>query len=97
VVDLLEDTIRATRWYLDPANHDEAVKIAAAFDKTTPVFVDWAFTHRDQYRSPDVMPNPEALQRNVDTLWKLGLLKERLDMAPHVDLSLVREAASRLP
>ena len=96
VVDLLEDTIRATRWYLDPANHNAAVKIAADFNKQTPVFVDWAFTHRDQYRSPDVLPNSEALQRNIDTLWRLGLLKARLDVSSHVDLSLVREAASRI-
>ena len=33
VVDLLEDTIRATRRYLDAANHVEAVKIAADFDR----------------------------------------------------------------
>lgn len=96
VVDLLEDTIRATRWYLDPANHAEAVKIAADFNKAAPPSLDWAFTHRDQYRSPDVLPDTEALQRNIDMLWKLGFLKTPLDIGPHLDLSLAREAATRI-
>lgn len=96
VVDFLEDDIRATRWYLDPANHASVVKIIADFNKQSPAQVDWAFTHRDEYRSPDLLPDVDALQRNVDLLWQLGFLKSRLDMASHIDLSLVREAAARL-
>ncbi|HEY3917055.1 MAG TPA: ABC transporter substrate-binding protein [Stellaceae bacterium] len=96
VVDFLEDYIRALRWYLDPANHAEAVKIVADFNKQPVSRAAWAFTRQDQYRSPDALPDVAALQRNIDTLYKLGLLKQRLDMAPHIDLSLVREAASRI-
>ena len=96
VVDLLEDTIRATRWYIDPANHAEAVKIVADFNKQPVERANWAFTRDDQYRSPDVLPNSDALQRNVDLLWKLDFLKARLDMSKHTDLSLVREAAARI-
>jgi hypothetical protein len=43
------------------------------------------------------MPDTDALQRNVDLLWKMGFLKAPLDMNPHTDLSLVREAAARIP
>ena len=96
VVDLLEDTIRITRWYIDPANHDAAVKIVADFNKQPVARTAWAFTRQDQYRSPDLMPNMSALQRNVDLLWKLGFLKTRLDMSTHTDLSMVREAAARI-
>jgi len=96
VVDLLEDMIRITRWYTDPTNHAEAVKIVADFTKQSVPRSDWAFTRQDQYRSPDVMPDADALQRNVDLLWKLGFLKSRIDMSKHVDLSLVREAADRV-
>jgi NitT/TauT family transport system substrate-binding protein len=96
VVDLLEDTIRITRWYSDPANHGEAVKIVADFNKQPVARADWAFTRQDQYRSPDVMPDIDALQRNVDLLWTLGFLKSPIDMGKHADLSLVREAGARL-
>lgn len=96
VVDLLEDTIRITRWYIDPANHDAAVKIVADFNKQPVARADWAFTRNDQYRSPDVLPDTDALQRNVDLLWKLGFLKSQIDMSQHIDLSLVREAAARV-
>src|SRR5580700_10730020 len=33
LVDFLEDTIRAVRWYNDPANHEEAVAIVARLNK----------------------------------------------------------------
>ncbi|HEY1505794.1 MAG TPA: ABC transporter substrate-binding protein [Stellaceae bacterium] len=96
IVDFLEDTIRITRWYIDPANHEEAVKIVADFNKQPVERADWAFTRADQYRSPDTVPDTDALQRNVDLLWKLGFLKAPLDMSRHTDLSLVREAGARI-
>jgi NitT/TauT family transport system substrate-binding protein len=96
LVDFLEDTIRATRWYVDPANHAEAVKILADFNKQPLAAAGWAFTRQDQFRSPDVLPDIDALQRNVDLLWKLGFLKTQIDVAAHSDLSLVREADARL-
>jgi ABC-type nitrate/sulfonate/bicarbonate transport system substrate-binding protein len=96
LVDFLEDSIRATRWYIDPANHAEAVKIVADFNKQPLAAADWAFTHQDQFRSPDVLPDVDALQRNVDMLWKLGFLKAPIDVSAHCDLSLVREAEARI-
>jgi sulfonate transport system substrate-binding protein len=96
MIDFLEDYIRATRWYLDPAHHDAAIKIVADFNKQTPAAFDWAFTRRDQYRSPDALPDTAALQRNLDTLLQLGFLKTRIDIAPHLELDLVRAAAQRL-
>jgi sulfonate transport system substrate-binding protein len=96
VIDLLEDTIRITRWYTDPAHHDEAVKIVADFNKQPVARAAWAFTRQDQFRSPDVIPDIDALQRNVDLLWKLGFLKSQIDMSKHADLSLVREAGARI-
>ena len=96
LIDFLEDYIRATRWYIDPAHHAEVAKVVADFNKQPVSRAEWAFTRNDQYRSPDAIPNTAALQRNIDTLYKLGLLKQPLDIAPHIDLSLVREAASRI-
>ena len=36
VIDLLEDYVRATRWFLDPANRTEAIDIIARFTKQPP-------------------------------------------------------------
>ena len=36
LADFMEDALRQQRWYLDPANHAEAVKIAAEVTKTPP-------------------------------------------------------------
>jgi ABC-type nitrate/sulfonate/bicarbonate transport system substrate-binding protein len=97
LVDFLEDVIRATRWYLDPAHHAEAIRIVADFNKQPIEAADWAFTSEDQFRSPDVVPDLAALQRNVDLLWTLGFIKAHLDIARHSDLSLAHEAVARVP
>src|SRR5580700_1425338 len=57
LVDFLEDSLRAIRWYTDPKNHDEAVAIVARLNKAPPARMDWAFTDRDQYRDPNGTPN----------------------------------------
>src|SRR6201997_2182146 len=45
LVDMMEDMIRIVRWYLDPANHQEAVAIAARLTKQPPErFDSWLFT-----------------------------------------------------
>ena len=96
MVDFLEDNARAVRWYSDPANHDEAVRILADFFKQPPDRFAWAFTHRDQYRDPNTLPNIDALQANLNLLRKFDLLKADLDIRPCVDLSLVHEAVARI-
>ncbi len=96
VVDLLEDTIRSYRWYTDPAHHDEAVQIVAAFTKRPASQLDWVFTKRDDYHNPTGVPDLAMLQRNVDAVHKLGFIKAPLEVAKYADLSLVREAAARI-
>jgi len=97
LVDFFEDWIRATRWYLDPKNHDEAIKILADFTKKPPSeFTDWAFTKEDYYRDPDGKPNLKALQDNLNVQKQLGLLDVDIDIGKYTDLSLVEDAAKRL-
>ncbi|HEV2264651.1 MAG TPA: ABC transporter substrate-binding protein [Stellaceae bacterium] len=97
LVDFMEDSLRALRWYLDPTNHDQAVKLVADFTKRPPeLFTGWLLTHKDQYRNPNGLPNVAALQRNLDTAQQLGFLKTRLEASKYLDLSLVKEAAARL-
>jgi sulfonate transport system substrate-binding protein len=96
LVDYMEDMLRIERWYLDPKNHDEVAKIASKLLKIPPERFGWLFTKKDYYRDPDMMPDLVALQRNVDVVLDLGLIKSRLDVKAHSDLSLITEAAKRL-
>ncbi|HEY1505889.1 MAG TPA: ABC transporter substrate-binding protein [Stellaceae bacterium] len=96
VVDFLEDEFRAIRWYIDPANHTQAIAFTAAFMKLPPAAIDWAFTEKDNYRDPSGVPNLAALQSNLDTQKQLGFLKTDIDVKRHADLSLVEEAVKRL-
>ena len=56
----------------------------------------WLFTKADTYKDPNLIPNLDALQRNVDTTQELGFVKHKIDVAKHSDLALVKEAAARL-
>src|SRR5471030_664515 len=96
MVDFMEDMLRITRWYIDPKNHDEVAQIASKITKAPPERFGWLFNNQDTYRDPNLIPNVEALQRNVDTTQDLGFVKKRIDIKKYVDLSLAQEAAKRL-
>jgi sulfonate transport system substrate-binding protein len=96
MVDFMEDMLRITRWYVDPANHDEVAKIASNVTKQPPERFGWLFTKQDEYRDPNLLPNMEALQRNLDATRDLGFVKNKIDVNKYADLSLVKEAAKRL-
>jgi sulfonate transport system substrate-binding protein len=96
LVDFMEDSLRIVRWYLDPANHNEAMEIAARVTKQPPERFDWIFTKKDTYRDPDMKPNLDALQRNVDMTKDLGFVKASFEVKKYTDLSVVEEAAKRL-
>jgi NitT/TauT family transport system substrate-binding protein len=96
MVDFMEDTLRIVRWYLDPANQKAAAEIASTVTKQPAERFGWLFTNKDYYRDRDMLPNLEALQRNLDMTTDLGFVKGKLDLASHVDLSIVKEAASRI-
>jgi len=96
MTDFMEDVVRIVRWYLDPKNHKEVTEISGKMTKQPPERFDWVFTNKDYYRDPNMVPDLDALQKNVDTAHKLGFLKTRLDISKHADLSIVKEAAKRL-
>jgi sulfonate transport system substrate-binding protein len=94
VVDFLADSLRELRWYADPANHDEAVKIVSDFTKTPPaLWGRYIFTKGDVYHDPAGLPDLDAFQHNVETQRELGFLPAPLDVKHYADLSLVEEAA----
>ncbi len=96
MVDFMEDMLRIVHWYLDPKNHDEVAKIASKITKAPPERFGWLFTKADTYRDPNMIPDLDALQRNVDVVRELGFVKKPIDIKKYADLSLVREAAKRL-
>ena len=44
----------------------------------------------------NLIPNLEALQRNVDVTRELGFVKKQIDIKKYADLTLIQEAAKRL-
>jgi sulfonate transport system substrate-binding protein len=96
LVDFMEDTLRIVHWYEDPANHQAAMQILGDLVKRPPATFDWAFTSRDVYHDPNLMPNIVALQRNIDMTHELGFIKSSFDVKKYTDLSIVEEAAKRL-
>ena len=96
MVDFMEDALRILRWYLDPANHAQVMDICARITKQPRERFGWAYTGKDYYRDRNLLPNLEALQRNVDLTRDLGFIKASVDLAQFSDLSLVQEAAKRL-
>jgi NitT/TauT family transport system substrate-binding protein len=96
MIDFMEDMLVITRWYEDPKNHDEAAQIASKITKAPAASFGWIFTKQDTYRDPNLIPNLEALQRNVDTTRELGFVKKKININDYADLTLVKEAAKRL-
>jgi NitT/TauT family transport system substrate-binding protein len=95
--DFMEDYLIALRWFLDPKNHDEAVKITATFTKRpASVYQSFAFTNKDFYRSPTGTPDIKALQQNIDLMHDLGVIKQKVDVKPYVDLTYLSAAKERL-
>ena len=96
LVDFMEDTLRIVRWYLDEKNHQAAMEIAARVTKQPVERFDWIFTKREYYRDPNMVPNLDALQKNIDMTKDLGFVRATFDVKKHADLSIVQEAAQRL-
>jgi NitT/TauT family transport system substrate-binding protein len=97
LVDFLEDAVRATRWYTDPANRDEAIGYISAQSKLPQQALQgWLFRPgQDFYRDPKLFVNPQILQSNVDMIKQLGVIKENFNASSHVDLSPLQEALAR--
>ena len=97
MVDFMADAVRARRFYIDPKNHKEAVDIVSRVTKQPREQLDsWLFTKDDVFRSPDGVVDIAILQRNIDKMVELGFLKTSIDIKKYQDLSIVKDATSRL-
>lgn len=96
--DYLEDYLRVLSWYSDPSNVEEVLRIVTGYTKQPrDRFEGWIFAKGDYYRDPKGIPDIKALQGNLGLLKELGFLKSDIDVASYSDLSLVKEAGSRIP
>jgi NitT/TauT family transport system substrate-binding protein len=98
LVAYFEDYLVGLKAVVDPKNRERALKVVAEL-AGSPVenFSDWALLKgKDYYHDPNGRINVKALQNNIDTLFKSGLIKEGLDVAPHIDNSLVDDARKRM-
>jgi NitT/TauT family transport system substrate-binding protein len=96
MVDFMEDTLRITYWFLDPANHAEVVAIGSRLTKQPPERLGWVFTKQDYYHVPGMRPDLVALQRNVALVKELGLVGADTDVNKYSDLTVLDDAAKRL-
>jgi sulfonate transport system substrate-binding protein len=97
MADFMLDALRARRFYLDPANHQQAVELVAKVAHLPPErLAEWLFTDKDYYRDPDALPDLAALQANIDLQRELGFLKTGFDVTKFADLDLARAAIAAI-
>jgi len=97
LVDLMEDLIRVTRWFWNPANHKEAVRLASQRTKVPEsAWEPWAFTKMDSYKSPDCLPNMEAIAKGFKWFYENKYVSRPVDINRYSDLTMVIEAKQRL-
>jgi ABC-type nitrate/sulfonate/bicarbonate transport system substrate-binding protein len=94
--DLMEDSVRALHFYMDPKNREQFLEVATRVSKQPASAFGYSYTKNDLYRDPNFLPNLDSLQRAVDIMPDLGLLKAKLDVKKYADLSYVEEAAKRV-
>ena len=94
--DLMEDSVRALHFYMDPKNREQFLEVATRVSKQPASAFGYSYTKNDLYRDPNFRPNLDSLQRAVDVMPELGLLKAKMDVKKYADLSYVEEAAKRL-
>jgi NitT/TauT family transport system substrate-binding protein len=98
MVDFFADMMRVIRWFRDPANHEAAVAVAAHLTKQPAAgLAPFLFTKEDSYVDPKLEPNLESLQKNIAVMKALGFISGDVPVKQYADLSLVEEAAKRLP
>ncbi len=97
VVDYYEDYLRGLRWALDARNRDEVIRLAARYYKVPEAtLTGYYLTKADYHHDPDGIPNMEVFQKDIDLMHEMGLLPQKFDAAPSLDLSYITEARRRL-
>lgn len=96
ITDYFEDAQRGVHWFLDPANRQAMLDLAARVTKRPrESYARYLYTKDDYYHDPKMLPNVAAIQHDIDTLHKLGYIKSDFDVKKYTDLSFVDAAAKR--
>jgi sulfonate transport system substrate-binding protein len=97
LVDFFADYLRIMRWYLDPANRPEMLKLVAGVFKVPVERLDKStYNENDVYFDRNGMPDMKALQADVDLAADFGFLKEHIDLVKYTDLSIMEDAVKRI-
>ncbi len=96
VQDFVEDYVRANRWFADPANRAEALKIIADYMKIKPAQLGHLYTENDYFRDPYGMPDYPSLQSAIDIAHDAGILPDTISVKKYSDTSLIDEARKRI-
>jgi ABC-type nitrate/sulfonate/bicarbonate transport system substrate-binding protein len=98
LVDFMEDHIRFRHYLFNPNNRAAALAFTAKITKRpAALFEPWLFTIEDHWRHPDARVDEQLLQKNLENAVALGLLKERVQLAPdHLDMSLIDDGLKRI-
>ena len=95
--DFFEDHVRVMRWFMDPANRNEALHIISVYLKQPPDRLSYLFSKTDGYRDPFLVPNVRTLQDTLSVVKDAGLVPSVIQVDPkYVDLTFVEEAKRRL-
>ena len=95
--DFFEDHVRAMRWFMDPANRNEALQLIGAYIKHPPERLSYLFTKADAYRDPFLVPNGRTLQDTLTVIKEAGLVPAIIQVEPkYMDTSFVEEAKRRI-
>ena len=97
LVDFFADYLRIMRWYLEPANRPQMLKIVAGVFKVPVERLEKStYNENDVYFDRNGMPDMKALQADVDLAADFGFLKEHVDLTKYTDLSIMEDAVKRV-
>lgn len=96
MMDFFEDWVRAWRWFIDPKNKQEVLKMASSLNKIPAKKLGWYLTKEDYWRDPWARPDIAALQKNLNTAAEMGFIPGHIDLKNYTDLSFIEEAKRRL-
>ncbi|HXR87993.1 MAG TPA: ABC transporter substrate-binding protein [Stellaceae bacterium] len=95
--DFFEDMLAAFRWFHDPKNHAEAIAVAAKVThQPAEQLGRYLWSDKDFYYDRNGLPDLDALQRNINALHDLDMIKGDVEVKKYADLSFIKEAAQRL-
>jgi sulfonate transport system substrate-binding protein len=86
----LADYVTGLQWFYEPGNRSQAVGLTAEFTKSPRDVLDSYFmTAKDYYRDRNGCVAASLIQGPIDAMVKEGLLPRPVDVARHLDLSLL--------